>query len=332
MKSVVTSWKGLIPLFFILMLILDGNAQTCCSGGVPLSSNLGLPPAQKQTLQFTLSYDLNVLNTLKFESDVLDDDSRIRRTHSVLFEIGYSFTTRFSVDAFFSWVRQVRVINQFGNTDFTATQGIGDAVFLFKYRLWDSPDQRTIVTSAIGVKAPVGASNLTRNDGRPIIADLQPGSGAWDGIAWAQIVHVAGFRPTMGFIGTFSYSFKGKNSTYLGSETYQFGNELQLIGGLSDRFLLGNLMLDPTLVLRYRNQSRDRINDITFPNTGGNWIFINPGVQLWINPQWSIQANAELPLWAKVTGTQLSPTFRINTGLYYSLSFGEKTQINTFQP
>ncbi len=307
-------------------------AQTCCSGGVPLSSNLGLPPTDAQTLQFTLSYDVNVLKTLKFEQEQLDDNSRIRRTHSILLEFGYSFSTRFSVDGFFSWVLQERVINQFGNTDFTSTQGIGDAVFLFKYRLWSAPQNTTILTAGIGVKAPFGASDLTRSDGRPIIADLQPGSGAWDGIFWGQFTHISRIRPTLSITATTSYSFKGKNDTYLGSQTYQFGNEFQLIAGLSDRFTIGSTMVDPTLVFRYRNQVNDRLNDNEFPNTGGNWVFINPGLQWWIKPQFSIQANAEFPLYAQVIGTQLSPTFRVNTGLYYRISFGRTKTINTFQP
>jgi len=313
-----------------LMNSLGLYAQTCCSGGVPLSNNLGLPPSNGQTLQFALSYDLNVLKTLKFESERLEDDSRTRRTHSVLFELGYSFSSRFAMDGFISWVRQERVIHQFGNTDFTATQGMGDAVILFKYRLWNSPGDRTLLTTGLGVKAPLGKSDLTREDGRPIIADLQPGSGAWDGIAWGQILHTAAFRPSLSFSGTFSYSFKGKNNTYLGTETYQFGNEWQWIAGLSDRFTFGTLMIDPSLLLRFRKQARDRQNDIDFPNTGGQFLFVNPGFQLWFHPRFSFQANAELPVYAQVSGTQLAPTYRVNTGFFYSLSFKQK-DLNSIQ-
>lgn len=92
-------------------------AQTCCSGGVPLSSNLGLPPSDGNTIQFNLSYDLNTLSTLKAGAEELDDDSRRRQTHSVLFQMGYSLSDRFAVDVFFSWVLQTRQINQFGNTN-----------------------------------------------------------------------------------------------------------------------------------------------------------------------------------------------------------------------
>lgn len=91
------------------------NAQTCCSGGVPLAANLGLPSSQSKALQFRLSYDLNILKTLKFESETLNDRNRTRRTHSVLMETGYSINNRLSVDLFYSWIRQEREIT---NVDF----------------------------------------------------------------------------------------------------------------------------------------------------------------------------------------------------------------------
>jgi len=304
--------------------VLPLAAQTCCSGGVPLSSNLGLPPSEGQTLQATLSYDLNVMETLKAGTTVLDDDSRSRRTHSVLLEIGYSFNDRFSIDGFFSWVRQEREINQFGNTDLTATSGIGDAVFLFKYRALDLYEGRTSLTTAIGVKAPFGAADLRRDDGLPIIADLQPGSGAWDGIVWGQFVQALGFRPSMSLAMTATASFKGRNDEYLNSQTYQFGNEVQLMAGLSDRFFIGKAIIDPALVVRFRSVAQDRIDGLAAPSTGGRWLFINPGLSYWLNSDWSFNANVELPLYAHVDGTQISPTYRINTGFFYRIPFSRK--------
>lgn len=309
---------------FLVIAILPGklSAQTCCSGGVPLSANLGLPPSEANTLQLTLSYDLNVLETLKTGRTTLEDQSRTRRTHSSLLEFGYSFSKRFAIDGFFSWVRQERKIEQFGNRDFTATEGIGDAVLLMKYRVLDLNNSNTVVTTGFGIKFPLGASNLSNEDGLQIIADLQPGSGAWDNILWAQLVHNFGFRPSMSLSVTSAYSVKGKNKEYLGSQSYQFGNEWQLIAGISDRLFLGKLILDPSLALRYRTVPADRLNELDLPSTGGNWIFINPGATHWITPAFSFNANVELPLSAYVDGTQASPSYRINTGLFYRFNLG----------
>ncbi len=296
--------------------------QTCCSGGVPLSSSLGLPPESGNVFQLNLNYDLNVLQTLKTGREELNDDSRTRRTHSALLQLGYSFTDRISVDALFSWVRQERSIKQFGNEDFLATDGIGDAVLLFKYKLFSSAQDQTIVTSAIGVKAPLGSSDLRRDDGLTINADLQPGSGAWDGIAWTQVVHTLGARPSMSLSGTAVYGTKGKNDDYLGSQVYQFGNELQITAGLADRLFLGQFIIDPSLALRFRHVRPDRLDEEDVPSTGGKWIFINPGLSYWFSPKYALNAQVELPLFADIEGTQVTPTYRINIGLFAKINMG----------
>ena len=131
--------KPALLLLMFLLLTSSLSAQTCCSGGVPLSSNLGLPDSEAGTLQFTLSYDLNALNTLKNGRLVLDDNSgtnRNRLTHSILAELGYSFSEKISIDILFSWVRQERTNFVNGiQSDFRFTEGVGDPVILLKYKL-----------------------------------------------------------------------------------------------------------------------------------------------------------------------------------------------------
>ncbi len=315
-----------IPVLLV-SLFLSGeiSGQTCCSGGVPLSSNLGLPPEEVNTLQINLNYDLNVLNTLKTGMQKLDDNSRTRRTHAALFQTGYSLSSRLSIDALFSWVRQERSIQQFGNVDFTATNGVGDAVFLFKYKLLSSFQNQTVVTGALGIKAPLGPSDLRREDGLSINADLQPGSGAWDGIAWAQVVHMLKFRPGMSLNGTAVYGFKGKNNTYLGSQTYQFGNELQLIAGIADRLLIGKILIDPSLNLRFRQVNSDRFNGQDVPGTGGSWVFLSPGLSYWFSPRSAFNARVEVPVYSNISGTQVTPTYRIAAGIFTKINLVKKS-------
>jgi len=180
----------LYTLIFIIWSQV-AQSQTCCSGGVPLSSNLGLPAGEKGMIQLALTYDLNILETLKTGRETLEDDARSRRTHSTIFEIGYSWSDRFSVDGFFSYVRQERIINQFGNRDFSATSGIGDAVLLLKYKLWSTDNNETVLHIGVGPKIPLGASDKKSSAGLTFNADLQPGSGAWDAVTFVQFTRIA---------------------------------------------------------------------------------------------------------------------------------------------
>ena len=286
----------------------------CCSGGVPMSGNIGLPTSNRGTFQFTLNYDWNVLETLKAGSETLDDRTRRRETHALLFEGGYSFTDRLSLDLFLSFVRQERTINQPGlPQDFVATQGLGDAVLLLKYAVLRN------LTAGFGMKLPTGAADRTRDNGLPLNADLQPGSGALDQVLYLNYSTELGFRPSMTIGGTAIHRFTGTNNSYLGASSYRFGNETQLIGAFADRVAVGPLLLDPSLKVRFRKQGRDQFDGADFPSSGGTFVFINPGVAVAINTKLSYQVNVSLPVYTNVYDTQLSPTFRINTGLYLTL-------------
>ena len=312
----------------LLLLSLDRSvqAQTCCSGGVPVSSNLGLPSGEIKTLQFNLTYDLNVLKTLKSGKKVLDDNLRNRKTQSAIFEIGYSFTNRFSVDALFSFVRQERSILFNGKTDSEVTNGLGDATLLFKYNLVIQ-DQYSI-TPGIGIKMPTGASDLKDKDGISLNADLQPGSGAWDGIAWIYFDATPFPNPNTVLFGNLIYSLKGHNRDYLGVQDYKFGNESQISLGISRRIIVGNQLFDPSLVFRFRKANADNNDGIDLPSTGGQWIFINPSLTYWIHPDFSFNGNIDLPLMSNIEGTQVTPTYRLNMGFYYRVNFKKDNHEN----
>ena len=293
-------------------------AQSCCSGGVPLSNNIGLSPQQKGTWELNTSYDLNTLNTLKTGTEVLDDDSRRRQTHSVLFQLGYTFSRRWSAEVFVSYVRQERRIRQFGQEDFTFTQGIGDAVALVKYQII-TKDQHSLF-AGLGLKAPTGPSDLRSQQGLRLNADLQPGSGAWDAILWTQYQKQLDSRPTMTWSLTGIYTTKGTNEEYLGSQAYQFGQEIQLITTLADQLFIAQQIINPSMTLRYRQVAEDQQNDQNVPGTGGSWLFVRPGLAWQAKPKFRVFASVELPLFADLVDTQVTPTHRIQVGISRLLS------------
>jgi len=316
-----------ITLFASLFLFgHHAIAQTCCSGGVPLSNNLGLPIDERGIWQFGLNYDYNNLNTLYAGNTKLDDDSRQRITNSVLLSIGYSLTDRFALEALFSWVNQTRTITQFGNENFTETSGIGDAVLLSKYAFPEVLGPKSAINLGLGAKAPLGKSDLTNEDGILLTADLQPGSGAWDGLGWLSLSKAFDFRPSATFSGNFTYRLTGVNNSYLNdTSTYEFGNVFQTNLGYTDQFLLFNTVFNPGLIFKYRNASNDIINNVNLPNTGGEWVFIRPELSVHIITNFLVTLRLELPIYSYVDGTQLTPTTRFTAGVYFKLNNKNKT-------
>ncbi len=294
--------------------------QSCCSGGVPLSNNLGMPGAEAGVLQFSLSYDYNNLNTLRAGWQRLDDKSRERNTHSALLNWSISLSNKIAVEGIFSYLQQERRIVQSVGTDITRASGIGDAVFLLNYNIYSSTELARSWRAAIGLKTPLGAFDRRNKQDLILNAELQPGSGAWDLIFWTQWTQNFAFRPSLGYHLTLAYSRKGENDAYLGDQLYRFGHEVQISAGIADRLFLGSLIFDPGLSFRYRNAGADLFNNFDLPATGGKWLFMEPSIAYWINPDLSFNFGASFPIMAFVQDTQFSPTIRTTVGFFHRLS------------
>lgn len=300
-----------IPFLLCCCLI---NAQTCCSGGIPLSNNLGLPILEKGTTVIGLNYDYNNLNTLNNGTEKLNDNARLRVTHSILLNAGYAITDNLSAEGLFTWVNQRRKISQFGNENLDQTSGIGDAVFLLKYN-FSKVIKNADLSIGMGTKVPLGSSTNTNNNGITLNADLQPGSNTWDLIFWSEYSQNFNFRPSLTFSTRGIFRSTGTNNSYLGNTTYKFGNEFQGFISFSDQFQMLKTLVNPSLSFKYRNATLDKIGGNNLNNTGGNWVFIIPSFSIDLTSSVSFLAKAELPIYSNVDGTQLTPTYRVTSGL-----------------
>ena len=320
-----------LKILFLLVSVLfisSVYSQTCCSGGIPLSNNLGLENLGKGSLQFGVNYDFNNLNTLNSGTENLNDNSRKRITHSILFNTSYSITDRLSVEALLTWVNQRRIINQFRNTDLQQTNGTGDAVILTKYGFTKILGETSNLSLGIGAKIPLGSFEEVDERGITYIADLQPGSGAWDLILFTSLSKNFNFRPTTTFSGRIIYRATGENTDYLGgSQVYEYGNEIQIFIGISDEFLAFSTLINPGLTIKYRNSKKDQIDRFELDNTGGNWLFIIPSLSIKVSSNILFQSKAELPIISNVDGIQLTPTYRFTGGFLINLNL-KKNEIN----
>jgi len=287
-----------------------------------MSNNIGLPNADGGTLQLNINYDWNNLQTLKSGDRVLDDDTRQRETHTLMLEAGYSFNNQFSVDLFVPFVQQDRTITTFGTPDEESTRGIGDIVVLPKYTL------NNTFTVGLGLKLPTGRTDFLNRREIALPADLQPGSGAFDGILFLAYQSYSQKRPSLGYFGNAIFRKTGTNDAYFAGTSYAFGNELQLAVGISDRFVIWGKLIDPSVRIQYRKRGRDFFEGQEFPGSGGDFVFVNPGLSIPLSTALSWQANATLPIYSYVQDTQLSPSFQLNLGLSFKTNFKSKNEIS----
>ncbi|MEM6830776.1 MAG: hypothetical protein AAF551_09695, partial [Bacteroidota bacterium] len=234
----------------LLALPVSTIAQ-CCSGGVPMSNNIGLPPAEAKTLQVNLTYDWNNLKTLKSGDRNLEDENRQRETHSFLLETGYTFSKKISVDLFVPFIRQERTISTRATPDKQDTNGIGDVVILPKYSLSNG------WLIGVGVKLSTGKANFLSNRAIALPADLQPGSGATDALFFTSYQRYSEERPSLSYFGNAIFRITGTNTNYFAGSSYRFGSELQMALGIADRFFLFGQLIDPSLGISYRKRGTD---------------------------------------------------------------------------
>jgi len=294
-------------------------AQACCSAGTPLLSSLELSTTPIGSWQFALSYEYNALRDVISVTRHLDDYSRRRTTHSALLEVSYGLTRSFSVTTLWTLVQQERRISTPGtHGEFVRSRGLGDAVLLLKYNIvpLNIVSQREI-SFGIGSKIPLGRSSLTSN-GILLAADMQPGTGAWDGLLWAYASQ--GFLPKfpLNLFLTASYRFTGTNDRYeiTNQKGYRFGNELVASLGTGYRT---DTPFDFSVLLRYRWVTADRFSSSEVPNTGGEWIYLHPGVNLKLSNDLSFRVSGQVPLYRDLQGTQLTTSYTVSLSIFYSL-------------
>lgn len=296
-------------------------SQTCCSGGVPVSSNIGFSNAEIKTLQLSLNANFNTLKTLFSFSDKLIDDQRKRTTQSYLIRGHYTFTDRFAVEGFFSFIRQTREIFSRVNepSDFESSFGVGDPILLATYRLTSGSFKWTI---GAGPQIPLGSFTETNSRGLFLVEDLQPGSGSWDIVLISLFELPLTSRPSTTVFGRSIFDFTGSNSdSRNGRQTYTFGNDYQFIAGISDQLFVANNIIYPSLSVRYRQSNRDAVDGNETSGTGGKWLFgkASLGIEFFWETRLSI--DVELPFYTFVNDTQLSPNSIINVSIHKTFSF-----------
>ena len=82
----------------------------------------------------------------------------------------------------------------------------------------------------------------------------------------------------------------------------------------------------PDISLRYRKSGRNIEQTTTAPNSGGTWWSLPVGVSYQPDEQKSIRLYAELPIYQKINGLQISTSFTIGAQLRYVMSRSDKTE------
>ena len=313
-----------IFVYTALLIVLWGSpklltAQACCTAGTPLMSSLDVTATPPGIWRISLTYHYNFLDDVVSGSQKIEG-IRQRLSQSLLADISYGLNRRLSFTALLSFIQQTRSLKQPNSAqslEKVATRGVGDMLFLVKYNIIPLDIfSQTQVSAGLGIKAPTGESTL--KTGQILLpADMQPGTGSWDAVLWAY--YFKGFLPfsKWNYFSNLTYRLNGNNDRYQLSEVnsgYRFGNELLATVGTS---VSTDSLLSFSLLVRYRNTQADHLAESTVPNTGGHWVYVQPGVNVNFETV-SLRLSGSIPIYRRLTGTQLTTSYTLSFGLFYS--------------
>jgi hypothetical protein len=202
----------------------------------------------------------------------------------------------------------------FGKFEFS---GIGDMTVSARYSLLapQNPGRPTVVIG-LGVKTPTGSTTKhgkVFEDGEAVSAvaerSIQPGSGSWDPIFSAY--YLQRFQQISAFAN-------GTVRLPSGHDGYDFGTESLINLGASYSMLPGvEAILQFNVRVVGRDQSAEE-SELFNQNTGGEYVFISPGLRFMAAKDLSLYAFAQLPLYRNVNGGQLTADWSVSTGISYA--------------
>jgi len=321
--------KILVTLVFSIPFILMGGllqqseAQTCSCAGAPLVSSQSGGTVGKGAFLVGYTFDYKNISDLYNGSNELLNNTVERNTSTSLLELHYGISERFAVTTTLTYVNKFREtgLHLGSSSQKLRTTGVGDAMLLLKYNLHPQTvfEQFQVILGA-GVKAPFGQSSM-RNNGFLLNADMQPGTGAWDGVLWMYSSKTfPGINTELFMVNSFRYS--GTNERFSSDDRYRFGNEFVTSAGAG-----GSLFRDISysMALRFRTAASDTRNSAVMPDTGGSWLSASPAL---ITPfplleNASLQLSGNIPLYQYVEGTQPSISYTLSASLFINFG-GEK--------
>jgi len=198
--------------------------------------------------------------------------------------------------------------------------GIGDVAIMGRYTFLkqENPDSTNVMAGVFGIKFPTGKTDAKTADGLDFLdSHLQPGTGSTDYLLGLSFSHSLNrFSLSANLLGTITTEGK------FGNTKHEFGNSLNYdVTGkyrvYPEAFSPRQAQIFLALGLNGEAREREKVAGTTDPNSGGNTVYLSPGVQLVLAPHWVIDISYQQAVYHNLYGTQLGETYKAIGGVTY---------------
>ncbi len=267
-----------------------------------------------------LRYDVRYLKLSKEYSDgklVANSSNESEEFFTNQFTLSYQLASDISlIEIVPVATKTARMSETDMNSSETITNtGFGDVLLIGRYNLFADHSLTTtkIVAMSAGLKLPTGGTHFRDAAGEIADPDMQLGTGSLDAVVAANVLYGT-HDLAVAFNTTATFTSKGANG-------HQYGNNVNYDATARYRVYCKmddcapSLFATAGIIGEWRaHELQDGVID---PNSGGNVIYVAPGVQAFLSQSISFEARFQLPIVHALNGDQLGETYKIASGLQY---------------
>ena len=205
------------------------------------------------------------------------------------------------------------------------SEGLGDGSLYGLYRWHERGDGRQHSALVFGVKMPTGKSDVHSPEGELLELELQPGSDSWDPFAGLAFTWLQN-RSSIDASFVYRLSTEGAQNTTLGDVfAYNAAYSFRVSPAPDHGHAHGgdqphsHTAFDLMLELNGEWRDRDEVAGTSKSNTGGNLIFLSPGLRYKFAGDWVASLSVGVPVVKDLNGFQTEPEYRIIGGISVGL-------------
>jgi len=195
-----------------------------------------------------------------------------------------------------------------GNPD-----GFGGVSFFGQYRIFRSEDDLNHLSVVVGLKTPTGATRQRDKAGELFEVHSQPSGGSWNpsaGLSFTRAMGKFSFDSSV----LYTVATSGARSTDLGDIfEYNFALSYAFVGEAKDALFSSSNQSQWTGILEINGAWQDYIetHGVRDPNSGGNIVWISPGIRYSGGSNWNTALSIGTPIVKDTNGFQTDPDYRI---------------------
>jgi hypothetical protein len=290
------------------------SAHVCQLPSDWLSQGLAAHP---DSTTVSLRYDYAPQNQLRRGTDAVDratltfpnadEIEDYTDNHALNVTINHSFGSNWVAEVQLPFLSRPHSTVTEGETDhsLSRTNGLGDVRMSVRYQGFGGSG---VTGVEVGLKLPTGSFRQVFQSGPEagnfVDRGLQPGTGTTDAIL--GIYHFGNLS------GKFDYLLQAQAEVPLGSrEFYKPGIAISGSVGIS---YLGWSGITPQLQLNFRASGRDSGLNADVEKSGGEQLYLAPGISARLNGSTIMFGTAQVPLYQRVNGYQITPRYTLSLG------------------